>query len=120
MADPGAQDQHTRENIGKNGKRGLHKALLTSKPTDFWKQSHLSILHVNIRGCISNSAELVTSVRLMKEKPIIICLTETFLDKSIQEVTLEGYVLVSRRDRGEGDDSRQCGGVVVFAKQEYS
>ena len=56
----------------------------------------------------------------MKVKPLVVCLTETFLDASIQEISLEGYLLISRRDRGDGDDDRQCGGVAIFAMQQHA
>jgi hypothetical protein len=82
---------------------------------DFWRQSNFNALHVNIRGFISNNAELVASLRPMKVKPTVMGLTETFLDDSVKEVSLEGYTLISRRDRCEGDDDRKCGGVAVFA-----
>jgi hypothetical protein len=56
----------------------------------------------------------------MKAKPVMICLTETFLDESVNDIELEGYIMISRRDRGEGDDDRKCGGVAVFAMHEHA
>jgi hypothetical protein len=49
---------------------------------------------------------------MMDIKPSIICLNETFLDVSIQSISLEGYELIGRRDRRDG---RECGGVAMFA-----
>ena len=40
------------------------------------------------------------------------CINESWLDKSTEDIILEGYVIASRRDR---DDGRKCGGVIVFA-----
>ena len=37
-------------------------------------------------------------IRVSKFIPALVCLNETFLDKSIGEVPLEGYSLVARRD----------------------
>lgn len=70
---------------------------------------------MNIRGFISHCAELVTKIRLMREKPALVCINETFLDPSVGEVTLEGYQLVGRRDRNNG---RKGGGIIVFAAKE--
>ena len=73
----------------------------------------LDILHMNIQGFLSHAAELVAFVRLCHKPPAIICLNETFLDKSIVRVELEGYEVSARRDR---EDGRKCGGVLVFSR----
>ena len=79
-------------------------------------KSRFSILHVNIQGFSRSSrAELVARIRLMKEKPTVLCLNETWLDYSVKVVMVEGYKLISRRDRRDG---RKCGGVAVFALVE--
>ena len=44
-------------------------------------------------------AELTATLRLMDKPPALVCLNETFLDKSVKTVQLEGYELVARRDR---------------------
>ena len=74
------------------------------------------IMHVNIRGLLSHLAELSAFVRLCAAPPDIICVNETFLDVSIEEVNLEGFVVVGRRDRSYNGDERRCGGVIVFAR----
>ena len=56
-------------------------------------------------------------LRLVTEKPALMCVTETFLDKSTGEVKLEGYKVVARRDR---HDNSGWGGVLVFAKEELA
>ena len=61
---------------------------------------------------MSSLAELVARLRSMKVKPTLICLNETWLDPSTKKIELEGYVLISRRDRQDG---RKCGGVAVLA-----
>ena len=53
----------------------------------------------------------------MKIRPAIVCINETFLDKSVLHVELEGYALVARRGR---DDARKCGGVMVFARSDVA
>ena len=42
----------------------------------------------------------------------VACLNETFLNQAVEHIALEGYSLVTRRDRSDG---RSGGGVVVFA-----
>ena len=84
---------------------------------DLWKPAKFSILHLNIRGFLKKCAELTARLRSMKVKPTMVCLNETFLNKSVQEVTLEGNTLVGRRDRQDG---RKCGGGAAFAKKEVS
>jgi hypothetical protein len=92
--------------------RDRTKSKASDAPFGSWTKSRLSALHVNIQGFLSSSAELVARLRMMQEKPTIVCLNETFLDSSVQHITLEGYSLIARRDRNDG---RRCGGVAVFA-----
>ena len=80
---------------------------------DLLRSAEFTILSVNIRGLISHLAELAASIRLMPSPPSLVCLHETFLNRSIEDICLEGYQLVARRDR---DDGRKCGGVAVFAE----
>ena len=62
--------------------------------------------------CFSFNARFAKAVIiLMRIKPTMICLNETWLDPSVKEVSLEGFVLLGRRDRRDG---RKCGGVAVF------
>ena len=63
----------------------------------------LTILHYNIRGFLSHRAELEIQISLLSSRSCLIFLNETFLDKSIQTVSLPGYRLIARRDRT--DDS---------------
>jgi hypothetical protein len=77
-----------------------------------WNDAKFRALHVNIRGWISHAAELLARIRLMNEKPDLICVNETFLDRTIEYISLEGYALIARRDRADG---RKCGGIAAFA-----
>ena len=56
-------------------------------------------------------------MRLSTVPPSLICLNETFLDDSVEDVSLEGYECVARRDRADG---RKCGGVAVYAAKSIS
>ena len=73
-----------------------------------------SIFFVNIRGLLSHLAELTAALRILEVLPGLVCLNETFLDTSVEDITLESYELVARRDR---DDGRKCGGVAVFVHE---
>ena len=68
-----------------------------------------TMMHANIRGFISHRAELEASISLLPAMPSIVCLNETFLDKSVLSIALSGYVLLSRRD---GDCNG--GGIAIF------
>ena len=59
----------------------------------------LTIFHINIRELLSHAAELEAQIQLMEERPSIITLNERFLDNSVEDFTISGYILVSRRDR---------------------
>ena len=76
-----------------------------------------TILHYNVRGFISRVAELSARLRLMESKPSVLCLTETWADKGLPSLRIEGYTLISRRDR---DDGRLGGGVAVFALEKLA
>ena len=77
----------------------------------------IEILHGNVQGLLSHKAELSARLRTMTSKPAVLCLSETFLDKSIGSVELEGYVLAARRDRTDG---RTRGGIIVFARTDIA
>ena len=80
-------------------------------------EEKFNIFFVNIRGFVSHPAELTGMLRLYIVLPEIVCLNETFLNRSIEDVELEGYSVVARRDRKDG---RQGGGVLVFARRDVA
>ena len=73
---------------------------------------YFCILHCDVNGFMSKAVQILARVRLEDAKPEIICINESCLDESIEEIKLEGYEAVARRDRQDG---RRKGGVVVFA-----
>ena len=75
------------------------------------------VLFYNVQGLISHLAELCAVIRLSTVLPSLVSLNETFLDESVEDVCLEGYELVARRDRQDG---RKCGGVAVYAAKPLS
>ena len=88
-----------------------------AKPSPPLADNKFSILHVNIRGFVSHRAELEARLCLMEMQPTFICLNETWLDPSIEEIVLSGYDCVSRLDRRDG---RIGGGVAVFALRAHA
>ena len=61
--------------------------------------------------------ELTARLRSMCTKPHIICVNETWLNKSVETVFLEGYVVAARRDRS---DLPNRGGVLIFVQEGIS
>ena len=82
-------------------------------PAGAWQ---LDVVHCNIRGWLTHNAELAAHLRILQPRPLLVCVNESFLDQSVQEITLEGYSLVGRRDRADG---RAGGGVLLFALIAY-
>ena len=83
----------------------------------FWEPESFTIWHCNIRGWLTHNAELAARIRLESQRPAVVCLNETLLDKSVGAVHLEGYALIGRRDRCDG---RRGGGVMVFAREDHA
>lgn len=72
-----------------------------------------ALLLPNIRGFISHRAELEAHLILIG-LPNFVALTETFLNPSIDNPSISGHTLISRRDRPDG---RQ-GGIVFHAQSD--
>ena len=66
-----------------------------------WGAAELLIWHANVQGLRSSTAELVGRIRLCERRPDILCLNETFLDKTIGEVPIEGYEHIARLGQGD-------------------
>ena len=87
-----------------------------AEPATF-RRADFTVWHCNVQGFASSSAELAARVRLADTAPVLICLNETFLDRSVEQVSMEGYAVVARRDR---DTGQRCGGVLVLARQDIA
>ena len=74
------------------------------------------MLLLNIRGFLSHKAELDGTLALLHQ-PLLVGLTETWLDASVGEPSLSGYSRVSRLDRRDG---RIGGGLLMFARQDVA
>ena len=79
-------------------------------------QTQFSVLQVNIRGIIKNLAELSARLRLVTMMPDVLCLNETWLDRTTKHLDIEGYECVARRDRRGG----MCGGIATFARSSIA
>ena len=78
------------------------------------------MLRINIQSFSDHAAELNALVQLRKIPPAMVCLNETWLDKSTEQVELNGYKLTGRRDRQDGQDDRKRGGVMVFSRDDIA
>ena len=87
--------------------------------------SDITILHESLRGWRSHHKELATYIDLLPEKPKLIAINESFLNRSISP-KLAGYTLIGRRDRSNVDDEafvdslQSWGGVLVFVLNEFN
>ena len=79
--------------------------------------SDFSIDHVNIRGFYSKKVEREAYLQISDRKPHAVALNETFLDQSIDTITLSGYQLVSRLNRRDGSG---WGGIALFVLAEVA
>ncbi len=78
----------------------------------------LTFLHANIRSFGFKSKTKSAEIKRLIERsdfPTFVFFTETWLDKSSEELSLEGYVEVSRKDR----QSSAHGGVAAFARAGF-
>ena len=76
----------------------------------------LTIYHVNIQSFNSqHQAELVAHLSLLPALPILVFLTESWLDSSCTYPTVSGYTLIARRDRHS-----LGGGVLIFALDSHA
>ena len=74
----------------------------------------LTIVYLNIRSYSKHRVELEARISQLPTAPSLIIVTESWLDRTIEQVNLTGYTVVARRDRNDG---RVGGGVLVFSKK---
>ena len=73
------------------------------------------VYSVNIRCLKSHLSELC--FHLEEQKPHVVCIQETWLDKSTKEIEVPGYQVISRRDRHEGENR---GGVLTLSRNDFN
>ena len=79
-----------------------------------------TLVHCNVNGFTEKKkGELYAHLALL-DFPLFVALNETKLDQSTESVKLEGYVLVSRRDRENQRATKKShgGGVALFARAD--
>ena len=74
-----------------------------------------ALLVFNKDGVRANLTEL--EFHLASLQPHIVLLQETWLDASVESVSLVGYMVVSRRDRSAGTNR---GGVLTLARHDFN
>ena len=81
----------------------------------------MTFLHANVDGFATHSVDILTVVKGLVDKPMIICLNETKLlkpppgQKPDNIAELEGYKIICRRDR---DSINKGGGIAVYARSD--
>ena len=68
---------------------------------EIFSRDSILIYNINIQCLLKNQAEL--EFQLEQHRPHIVTLQETWLDASVENVDIKGYVVVSRRDRRPSD-----------------
>ena len=120
-ANPGPGGAHRLRRRGPRSEASMQRRHLRQKPdkSEFGvvPDELFIILHLNIQGRRTNSAELAAKIRMMPSKPALLCVNETFLDRSVERIQLEGYEIVHRLDRRSG---KQSGGVLIMAATEIA
>ena len=81
------------------------------------KDDVVDVLLANVQSAVSKLAALTATLRTLKRKPLLVCLNETWLDESTENLELEDYCSVARLDRQDG---REGGGVAVYARKADS
>ena len=56
------------------------------------------MLHLNLLGYLFHMAEVTAVIRDMPAQFFLVCSSETFLTKAVEEVKLDGYQVLVRRD----------------------
>ena len=67
----------------------------------FHPQSFL-IYNINIRCLLAHHVELCSILEDLK--PHVVCIQETWLNKSVEVKVIPNYIVLSRRDRSEGEN----------------
>ena len=76
---------------------------------------NIRVLAVNIQCLFAHLAELALVLEV--HKPHVALIQETWLDSSSEQVTVGGYVQVSRRDR---NTKANRGGILTLQRQDFN
>ena len=93
------------------------RATTYSKQHDI--ECSFNVLHCNIRGFITNHAELIATINGRSVKPTVVLLNETKAPEGY-EMSLPSYSLISARNRRDfNEDFDQGGGICVFVHCDF-
>ena len=73
------------------------------------------VYSVNIQSLVAHLPELICQLQV--HRPHILLIQETWLDKSVEDVEIADYNLVSRRDR---HDNANRGGIVTYQRVDFN
>ena len=107
---PSSQDGGNFQVGGSSSSRSSFKADGVSK-----KAESINIYCINIRCVLEHKAEL--ELNLDRLRPHIVLLQETWLNASVEQVSVHGYTEVSRRDRSPGVNR---GGVLTLVRNDFN
>ena len=68
-----------------------------------------------MQGLSFRIPEIVATLRDMPQKPDLLCLNETWLDATTEQVGIEGYTVVARKDRHK---KANRGGVMILGLRQ--
>jgi hypothetical protein len=71
--------------------------------------------HCNLNGFATNSAKVMTAIRLRSNVPHVVFLNETKTDEGDKIFSLEGFVKIYKGDRCKGG-----GGIAIFARADIA
>ena len=77
----------------------------------------IHVYSVNIQMLTAKKHLAELSFQLQLHRPHVVLIQETWLDKSTEDVEIEGYTLVSRRDRHDGSNR---GGIITYQRDDFN
>ena len=75
----------------------------------------VSVYTVNIQCLLARMHELI--LQLEAHRPHVVLIQETWLDNTVESVTIPGYIVVSRRDRKQ---TANRGGILTLQREDFN
>ena len=99
-----------------NSNLHINENVLQEAVSDARNSMHdLCIYSINIQCLLAHLDELCFQLEL--HQPHVVCIQETWLDKTRPEITIPGYEVCSRRDRHEGANR---GGIITLRRKDFN
>ena len=83
--------------------------------TCFKTEISFCLFVINIQGLRAHQVELKAHLKLIQ--PHIVFIEETWLDASVELITLANYTCISRRDRSEGINRD---GIITYSRNDFN